>query len=61
MEAVSAGAVGGKLLGSGGGGFFLFYVEDDKKEAVRKKLDDLLEIPFVFENEGSKVIYYSED
>ncbi len=61
LEAVSAGAVGGKLLGSGGGGFFLFYVEEDKKEAVRKKLDYLLEIPFVFENEGSKVIYYSED
>ncbi|GAI64427.1 unnamed protein product, partial [marine sediment metagenome] len=26
-NAISAGAIGGKLLGAGGGGFLLFFVE----------------------------------
>lgn len=30
-KAMSAGALGGKLLGAGGGGFFVFYVEPEKE------------------------------
>lgn len=33
-KAMSAGALGGKLLGAGGGGFFVFYVEPEKRQAV---------------------------
>lgn len=55
------GAIGGKLLGAGGGGFMLFYVEEDKQDAVKNALNDLLYVPFEFENEGSKVIYFSPE
>ena len=61
-HALEAGALGGKLLGAGGGGFLLFYVEKDKQNAVRKALNNLLYVPFEFENGGTRVLYYkSED
>lgn len=60
-KAMNAGALGGKLLGAGGGGFLLFYVEKDKQENVRKALQDLLYVPFEFENRGTKVIHYTPE
>jgi D-glycero-alpha-D-manno-heptose-7-phosphate kinase len=60
-KAIHAGATGGKLLGAGGGGFLLFYVEQDKQERVGKAMEDLLYIPFEFENSGSQIIYYSPE
>lgn len=60
-KALSAGALGGKLLGAGGGGFFIFYVEKDKQEQVKKALNDLLYVPFHFENGGSRIIYYAAE
>ncbi len=60
-KALKAGALGGKLLGAGGGGFILFYVEKDKQESVRKALENLLYIPFEFENDGSKVLYFQDE
>ena len=56
--AVKAGALGGKLLGAGGGGFMLFYAEKDKQEKVKEALSKLLYVPFNFENEGTKIMYY---
>ncbi len=56
-SALSAGAIGGKLLGAGGGGFMLFYVKPDSHETIRKKLKKLLYVPFSFEYQGSKIIY----
>lgn len=56
--AKKAGAVGGKLLGAGGGGFLLLYVEPGKKQGVRKALRHLKEVEFLFENEGSRLIFY---
>ena len=56
---LSAGALGGKLLGAGGGGFILFYVKKNKQNKVRSALKRLLYIPFSFEFTGSKIIYYS--
>ncbi|MEA5135004.1 MAG: kinase [Candidatus Fimivivens sp.] len=56
--AISAGALGGKLLGAGGGGFLVFYVEKDKQESVRNALHSLMEVPFNFEDVGTSVLYY---
>ena len=53
-KGIEAGALGGKLLGAGGGGFLLFYVEEDKREAVAKAMEDLLYVPFQFENSGTQ-------
>lgn len=55
--AINNGALGGKLLGAGGGGFLLFYCEKDKQEQLRKAMADLVELPFEFDNSGTKVIY----
>ena len=56
-KAKKAGALGGKLLGAGGGGFLLFYVPHEKQESFRKQFDGLLEIPFRFDEYGTKLIY----
>jgi len=49
--AIAAGALGGKLCGSGGGGHMIFVVESRKQEAVTKRLEGL----------GCKYIDYSVD
>lgn len=60
-KAMKAGAVGGKLLGAGGGGFLLFYVEPDKQPNVLNAMNQLLHVPFFFENGGSRIIHYSPE
>ena len=57
--AIKAGALGGKLLGAGGGGFLLFYCEKDKQENLKKALENLMMVPFNFENDGAQVLYYA--
>ncbi|MBP3576537.1 MAG: kinase [Lachnospiraceae bacterium] len=59
--AMQNGAIGGKLLGAGGGGFLLLYVEEDKQEHMKKALDNLLYVPFEFENAGTQVIHYTPE
>ena len=56
--ALKNGALGGKLLGAGSGGFLLFYCPKEKQTRLREALD-LIELPFRFEDEGTKVIYYN--
>jgi D-glycero-alpha-D-manno-heptose-7-phosphate kinase len=58
---LSAGALGGKLLGAGGGGFMLFYVSPERREALRMKLKKLLCVPFGFSNRGSQVVVYEPE
>lgn len=60
-KGMEAGALGGKLLGAGGGGFLLFYVEEDKQERVKKAMQELLYVPFEFENSGTRVIHYTPE
>ena len=58
-KGLKAGALGGKLLGAGGGGFLLFYVEQDKSESLLRALDNLMHVPFHFEDEGTSIIHYN--
>jgi D-glycero-alpha-D-manno-heptose-7-phosphate kinase len=55
----AAGAVGGKILGAGGGGFLLLYVPRERQPAVKQALSHLRQIPFRFEREGTKIIFYN--
>lgn len=60
-KALSAGALGGKLLGAGGGGFLLLFAPPEYQESVRQSLSNLLYVPFSFEENGSQVLYYSPE
>lgn len=55
-RAIAAGAIGGKILGAGGGGFMLFFVSPKNQPAVREALNGFIEVPFQFEQEGSRVV-----
>lgn len=59
-KGMEAGALGGKLLGTGGG-FLLFYVQPEKQATVRDAMKDLIYIPFEFENSGTRVIHYTPE
>lgn len=59
-QGLAAGALGGKLLGAGGAGFVLFYCPEDKQDEFRKQMNAYTEMPFKFENYGSKIIYMNE-
>lgn len=59
-RAIEAGASGGKILGAGAGGFLLLYCEERCQQSVREALRDLKESRFVFEPQGSKIIYVQD-
>ena len=56
-KAIKNGALGGKILGAGGGGFFLFYVPQYKQNYFIKSLEKLINVPFNFSFEGSKILF----
>jgi D-glycero-alpha-D-manno-heptose-7-phosphate kinase len=56
-KAIEAGALGGKIMGSGGGGFFIFYCPEDKHESVKSALSELRYTPFSFEGAGSQIVF----
>ena len=58
---LSAGALGGKLLGAGGGGFMLFYVSPERREELRLRLKKLLCVPIAFSHRGSEVVVYEPE
>jgi D-glycero-alpha-D-manno-heptose-7-phosphate kinase len=58
---LSAGALGGKLLGAGGGGFMVFFVPPERREALRERLKKLLCIPFKFSTRGTHVVLYEPE
>jgi D-glycero-alpha-D-manno-heptose-7-phosphate kinase len=55
-EAMTNGAVGGKLVGAGGGGFLMFYAKDKTKLRAAMRELKLEEVRFQFDFEGTKVI-----
>lgn len=60
-QALSAGAIGGKLLGAGGGGFILLFVPPCNQQKVREKLNTLICVPFRFEFSGSQIIFFDPE
>ena len=60
-KGIEAGALGGKLLGAGGGGFLVFYVQPEKRAAVKEAMNELLYVPFNFEDGGTRVIHYTPE
>ncbi len=60
-KGMSAGALGGKLLGAGGGGFLVFYVTPDNRKRMYDAMKGLLHVPFEFENGGTRVIHYTPE
>jgi D-glycero-alpha-D-manno-heptose-7-phosphate kinase len=53
-----AGAEGGKILGAGSGGFLMFSAPPERHPAIERALHFLRRIPFRFEAQGSKIIFY---
>ena len=50
------GARGGKLVGAGGGGFLLFYAEEPGKVREAMAGENLQEVRFSFDHDGSAVV-----
>ena len=55
---MKAGALGGKILGAGGGGFLLLFAPINAHEKIINSLNNLIHVPFKFENGGSSVVIY---
>lgn len=60
QQALSIGAIGGKLIGAGGGGFMLFFVPPSLQARLIAKLNKLIFVPFKFESGGSQIIFYDQ-
>ena len=60
-NAINNGALGGKLLGAGGGGFFLFYVPYSRQKYFVNYFKKLINVPFKFSSEGSKIMFKNID
>jgi D-glycero-alpha-D-manno-heptose-7-phosphate kinase len=61
QTAMSAGAIGGKLLGAGGGGFALLFVRPEDRARVQDAVRKLITVPFKFEMAGSRIVLYQPD
>jgi D-glycero-alpha-D-manno-heptose-7-phosphate kinase len=59
--ALSAGAIGGKLIGAGGGGFVLLFVPPERQPKVMERLRDLVHVPIRFEFSGSRIIFFDPE
>jgi D-glycero-alpha-D-manno-heptose-7-phosphate kinase len=59
-RALKAGALGGKIIGSGGGGFFLFFANPEKHESVANALPEFKPVQFEFEPYGSRIISFED-
>ncbi len=60
LDALSAGAIGGKIIGAGGGGFLLLFVPPSRQAKVRKEFKKLIYVPIKFEHEGSQIIFFDQ-
>ena len=53
QRGISAGALGGKLLGAGGGGYMLFYVPESSRGSVSLAMREYKRFHINFTDEGS--------
>ncbi len=60
-QALSAGAVGVKLIGAGGGGFLLQFVHPSKQQNVKGTLNKFIYVTFKFEFSGSQIIFFDRE
>ncbi len=58
---INAGALGGKVCGSGGGGFLVFFVPPERRKAVIAALKGVLVVPIRIEHLGAHVLFYSHE
>ena len=56
-RAMVSGATGGKICGAGGGGFLLLFVPRERQNSVRESLKEYLELPFMLDNHGSRIVF----
>ena len=59
--ALTNGAYGAKLIGSGNGGFVYVIVPQSKLSLIKKKLSKYVQVNISFESQGSTVIYNDEN
>lgn len=55
--ALNNGAIGVKIAGAGGGGFLLSYVPRNDQDNFRKAMNNYMELPFMLEPFGSRIVY----
>ena len=60
-NALSAGAIGGKLLGAGGGGFMLLFAPPSRQSKIAERLNKLIRVPFKFDYSGSQIIHFDHE
>ena len=58
-QAISSGALSGKILGAGSEGFMVFYCPQESQPKLIMKMQNLIHTKFSFEPEGSKIIFIS--
>jgi len=58
-QALSAGALGGIILGAGGGGFLLVMAAPEIQPKIRETLSEYQLIPFRFSESGTKIVFKS--
>ena len=58
---LSAGALGGKLLGRRWRRLYAVFVPPEKREALRRRLKKLLCVPFTFSTKGCDVVVYEPE
>ena len=55
--ALNNGSIGVKIAGAGGGGFLLSYVPRKEQDNFRKAMKDYVELPFMLDPFGSRIIF----
>jgi D-glycero-alpha-D-manno-heptose-7-phosphate kinase len=54
---LDAGAIGGKLSGSGGGGFLTFLCDEENQPQLRRELKELVPMKFRFHRVGAEILH----
>ena len=61
QRALSAGALGGKILGAGGGGFLYLLVPPDRQDKVRSALADMVDVSISHDPRGARILSVVDD